>query len=1439
MQFISILYILILVGGNSSIKASEELEKGSIFSPPPFNNPKESDPHFKESISIRPLDWLTTGCSETNEIVRTKDWSTTSLGPIELWPSSLTNVLSLCFNANSPITVYWGPNYVVFYNDAFLPIMGDKHPQSLGQNARDATPEIWDIIEPIFEGVRKTGKPFSALDQLLPLKRFGYVEECYFHYNLSPIKIPDGTNEGILNIAVENTYRVLNERRQKFLRDLALETASAKSAGDVCVLAATIFDRKDIPFSLIYLIDPRNRQAHLAGSSGFQVNDPLIPDVVDLTEKENLLGTWPINIVAKTAMEQKIPDLFKHFGVTFSSYWPEATREALLLPIRISNQTGMFGVLVVGISPRRALDNDYRIFFGLVAGEIATAIVNARAYEEEKLHAKKLEELDRAKTVFFSNISHEFRTPLTLILDPLEDALADQSQPLPDCQFKRIEMVKRNAFRLLKLVNSLLDFSRIEAGRMQAQYVPTDLAKYTADLVSVFRSAIEKAGLILHVDMGSIEERVYIDKNSWEKIIFNLLSNALKFTFEGSITVTVKKCEERIELQVMDTGIGIPKQELPRMFERFHRIENVHGRSQEGTGIGLALTQELVKLHGGNIQIESEEGKGSVFTVFIPLGKAHLPPDHIHEETASKDSSSTLSVPFVEEALCWLPAEPKEGVQEKPIEGTMPPALVQPTIKEIVLLADDNSDMREYVRQLLSDYWKVYAVADGEAALQAARDINPALILSDVMMPKMDGFQLTQELRHDPRTALIPIILLSARAGEESSREGLQQGADDYMIKPFTADTLIDRVRAHMELGRLRIQLDKAVKERTHELQETIVELEETASALRKSEENYRILASISPAGIVHCDKEGEIFFMNEKANIMLGLTLENAQREKWTAVLHPEDKERVYTAWKDFTKRKTGRFKEEYRFLRPDGSILWVIGEAAAEKDDKDQVKSYVGTLTDISEVKELEKKRLEASQQLEEHQRKRVQEAESARKNLENFINMVCHEIRNPLMGAFGNISFLQDIAISLKSFGGRLSTEAQPMLRELLHKQDESIKQIEQCIKHQKAITDDVLDLSKLESGKATFVIQSVRLKTIIEEVAQIFTAPLTLKKLSLILELPETDPWVKTDANRLKMVLVNLVTNALKFTEEGHIKISLDILDVTPTHTTVALSVEDTGIGMTHEEEAQLFKRFIRVAATEYEGSGLGLLISKRFIESMGGRIDVKSQKGQGSQFIIQLTCESAEADKKPPPLITQEPAASLSALPTPKHILVVEDNLVNQLVLRRFLEKANYICEVANNGQEAIEKWSTSRPDLVLMDIEMPVMGGLEATRAIRERERQSPLVTRTPIVALSAYTSNEFITKARKVGMDDYISKPCGEEKVYSVIGRLTASQLEPSSFQKPPSDTLRAFEELSTTQVPEEKVDLEVLRDSGESFMYYRILMVLIILLSLVPSSC
>ena len=268
-------------------------------------------------------------------------------------------------------------------------------------------------------------------------------------------------------------------------------------------------------------------------------------------------------------------------------------------------------------------------------GNVVFIAAEGRDITEKKAHEREiarqreeLAELDKLKTQFFANISHEFRTPLTLMMGPLEDAVAD-SQHLSTPNRERLELAHRNSLRLLKLVNTLLDFSRIEAGRIQASYEPTDLAQLTAELASVFRSAIERAGMRLVIDCPALPEKVYVDREMWEKIVLNLLSNAFKFTFEGQIEVSLRCADSAVEMTVRDTGTGIPANEIPKLFERFHRVKGARGRSYEGSGIGLALVQELVHLHGGNVRIESEVDRGTAFTVTIPLGHAHLPADRI------------------------------------------------------------------------------------------------------------------------------------------------------------------------------------------------------------------------------------------------------------------------------------------------------------------------------------------------------------------------------------------------------------------------------------------------------------------------------------------------------------------------------------------------------------------------------------------------------------------------------------------------------------------------------------------------------------------------------------------------------------------------------------------------------------------------------------------
>jgi signal transduction histidine kinase len=410
----------------------------------------------------------------------------------------------------------------------------------------------------------------------------------------------------------------------------------------------------------------------------------------------------------------------------------------------------------------------------------------------------KLGQLDSAKTAFFSNVSHEFRTPLTLILGPLESALAKEPAQLDG---EDLLGVHRNALRLLRLVNSLLDFSRIEAGGLDLHFAPTDLATLTAGLGGAFQSLFDDAGLRLTVDCPPLPEPVYIDPSQWEKIVLNLISNAFKFTLRGGVEVGLSWQGDHVELRVVDSGTGIPESELPRVFERFHRVQGSTGRSFEGSGIGLALVHELARLHGGSVRVESAAGHGSTFTVSVPTGKEHLPTEKIVASGASGVSNHALRGQLLE-AKRWLqptPASPPPRLAD----AAAAPAGSAPK-RGRLLVADDNADMREYMERLLAPHWAVQVVPDGAAALAAARAAPPDLVLSDMMMPRMDGATLLSELRADPSTNTVPVILISARAGEEARLEGLETGADDYLIQPFAARELLTRVNTHLEMARVR-----------------------------------------------------------------------------------------------------------------------------------------------------------------------------------------------------------------------------------------------------------------------------------------------------------------------------------------------------------------------------------------------------------------------------------------------------------------------------------------------------------------------------------------------------------------------------------------------------------------------------------------------------------
>lgn len=868
-------------------------------------------------------------------LIRSMDWSSTPLGPVEFWPQSLRTTVNICLASDLPICVIWGQGLVQLYNDGYRVICGGKHPRSMGQNFAECWKEAWPVIGAAHDSARAGDTAFLESQQIF-LERHGFLEECFFTFSFSPIRDEVGRVGGLFHPVIEMTTTMLGERRTRALRDLAARTSNATTVSAALALAAEALAayELDLPFLQLFELDATGEEVRLAGSAGVAPTSLALPGGWESVEH----SAWPLADVVRTGSAVHVDDVMRRIGAIRSGGVAEETAAALAMPIIPPGGGPPAAVLIAGISARLPFGEAYRGFFDLVASGVKTAVANARAYEEARARADALAELDRVKTAFFSNVSHEFRTPLTLMLGPVTDMLANADASLAPSTREQLEIVHRNTLRLQRLVNSLLDFSRIEAGRASAHYESTDLSTFTADLASNFRSACEKAGLRLNVDCAPLGDAVFVDRTMWEKIVLNLLSNAFKFTFAGHITVAMRQGEHAITLRVQDTGTGIPADELPRLFERFHRIEKTSGRTHEGSGIGLALVQELVKLHGGSIVADSQLGRGTEFTVSIPLGTDHLPRGQI--ATAGTTPVAVRQVnQLVEEALRWLPddAAPADpGAASPACSGEMRTAVAASDPRHAsrprVLVADDNADMREYIARLLSTTYRVETVANGEAAVAAVARELPDLLVSDVMMPRLDGIGLLRALRNDPRTVELPVVLLSARAGEESRVEGLRAGADDYLVKPFSARELLARVGALLHITGLR---------------------RDANIAIRASEERFRALVSASSDVVYRMNADWtEMHYLDGRAFIVDTFEPSKTWLDRY---IHPDDQQHVLTSIHDAI-RDTRTFELEHRIWRVDGTLGWTFSRAIPILDKDGRIVEWFGMASDVTARKEAE---------------------------------------------------------------------------------------------------------------------------------------------------------------------------------------------------------------------------------------------------------------------------------------------------------------------------------------------------------------------------------------------------------------------------------------------------------------------------------------------------
>ncbi|MCU1642199.1 MAG: sensor hybrid histidine kinase, partial [Nocardia sp.] len=721
------------------------------------------------------------GGSPLNRLLVDADWSATALGPVEDWRQELRTIAGACMNCPFPMMIMWGPELAMIYNDAFVPILGAKHP-ALGQPCAEVWSDAWPVVGDMIGNVINRGESTYHQDLPMVLTRHGFDESVYFTFAYSPIRIAGGGVGGVLTVVTETTAQVLGTRRLQTLRELGeARSAQVADVGEACLAAATVLDahREDVPFGAIYLLGADGERAGIIASFGSDssITSPL-PDMISAHTDTGWIWQTATTGIPHTSIRQTPDAVAAQGNISYTT---------VALPLAATALERPRGVVVFGVSPDLLFDEAYRGFLNLAAGHLANAIADAEAQAEQVRRTEELAELDRAKTQFFTGVSHELRTPLALITGPAQDALSDVRFPLLPAQRDRVEIIRRNAGRLRRMVDTLLDFSRIEDGRLICEPIAVDVDALTRGIAESFAPALNRAGLEFVIDCPAGHRAVLIDPALWERIVLNLLSNAVKFTLAGEIQVSLRIVDDIVELEVRDTGVGIPPADLPHIFERFRQVRGTHGRSHEGSGIGLALVQELAQLHDGYAEVASEAGKGSVFTVRVPARFTETP--------ARSTPTHGVVDDYVAEALQWR--SPDSGSEDTP-------SARNPSDGDTVLVAEDNADLRMYLAGLLEPTYTVTVAADGNEALRQARELRPDLVLADVMMPGLNGFGLLRALRADPVTAGTPVVFLSARAGEEAAAEGLAAGADDYLTKPFSSTDLLARVRSNLKLARLR-----------------------------------------------------------------------------------------------------------------------------------------------------------------------------------------------------------------------------------------------------------------------------------------------------------------------------------------------------------------------------------------------------------------------------------------------------------------------------------------------------------------------------------------------------------------------------------------------------------------------------------------------------------
>jgi signal transduction histidine kinase len=849
----------------------------------------------------------------------------------------------------------------------------------------------------------------------------------------------------------------------------------------------------------------------------------------------------------------------------------------------------------------------------------------------------------------------------------------------------------------------------------------------------------------------------------WEKVVLNLLSNAFKFTFVGEIAVSLRREGTAVELRVRDTGTGIPAEELPRLFERFHRVENARGRTHEGSGIGLALVQELIKLHGGAVSMESAVGKGTTFTVALPLGSAHLPPDQIGTDR-TVSSTQAVAIPYLEEALRWLPDDVREvktsrfPFHDAPFLVPVSPIAEGQDNRPSVLVADDNSDMRQYLGRLLGDRYRVRAVADGEAALAAVRAQPPDLVLTDVMMPKIDGFGLLKVLREDAGTRSLPVIMLSARAGEESRVEGLEAGADDYLVKPFSARELLARIGAHLQMAQLRRDNEQQVRSILAAELETMTRLHALSSRLLASDNLTAALDDLLENAILTCGADfGNIQLYNLQSQALEIV----AQRGFEADFLHHFRKVRVDegSACAQAMQRGGRIVIEDVKADPTYTPHLLIAAAAGYQAVQSTPLTNRNGTVVGMlsthfrapHRLSQRDERLLDlyARHAADLVDRFRYEQAlKDADRRKDEFLATLAHELRNPLAPLRNGLQLMHTA-----SGDANLVDQARMMMD----------RQLTQLVR----LVDDLMDVSRISRGKIELRREKIDLAAAVNSAIEASTPLIEDMAHTLTVTLPARPAVVDADLTRLAQVFLNLLNNAAKYTDRGG-RISL----TAERHGSDAVvSVRDTGIGIPAANLATLFEMFSQVESSlsrSQGGLGIGLCLVKSLVEMHGGRIEARSDgPGLGSEFVVRLpmVVEAGQPD------LSERNAGDVAR--SSLRILIVDDNRDGADSLSMMLKIMGNTTRTAYDGFAALAAAEEFRPDVILLDIGLPRLNGCETCRRIRQQPSGDSMI----IIAQTGWGHDEDRQRTHDAGFDHHMVKPVDPQALMKLLAGLSVAK--------------------------------------------------------------